>query len=189
MDLHLLLEPWPWYVSGTLLGILVPFMLWIGSAFGVSGNLDSICGMLGADRITDHFDFDSKERVPGLLFVVGSIVGGAIAGNWLVAADYAVAISEETVAALTSLGITSYNGLLPEQIFNLNSLTSPLGLIMLIGGGFMVGFGARYAGGCTSGHAISGLSNLQVPSLLAVIGFFAGGLVSTFFILPLILHP
>jgi hypothetical protein len=50
----------------------------------------------------------------------------------------------------------------------------------------MVGFGSRYAGGCTSGHAISGLSDLQVPSLIAVVGFFIGGLIMTFFILPLI---
>lgn len=49
-----------------------------------------------------------------------------------------------------------------------------------------MGFGARWAGGCTSGHAISGLSNLQLPSLVAVLGFFAGGLLMTHLLFPLL---
>ena len=58
---------------------------------------------------------------------------------------------------------------------------------MVLGGGFLVGFGARWAGGCTSGHAISGLADLQVPSLVAVVGFFVGGLAVTHLVLPLLL--
>jgi len=58
---------------------------------------------------------------------------------------------------------------------------------MLVGGGILIGFGTRWAGGCTSGHAISGLSNLQLPSLIAVIGFFIGGIIMTYFLLPTIL--
>jgi uncharacterized membrane protein YedE/YeeE len=55
-------------------------------------------------------------------------------------------------------------------------------------GGFLVGFGTRYAGGCTSGHAISGLSNLQFASLIATIGFFAGGLIATHLLYPLLFN-
>jgi len=60
------------------------------------------------------------------------------------------------------------------------------GFLVLAFGGLMVGFGSRYAGGCTSGHAISGLSDLQIQSLIAVAGFFIGGLLMTYFVLPLI---
>lgn len=55
-------------------------------------------------------------------------------------------------------------------------------------GGFLVGFGTAYAGGCTSGHAIAGLADRQAASLLAVCGFFAGGLTCTYLVLPLVLR-
>ena len=73
---------------------------------------------------------------------------------------------------------------LPAELFSLEQVFTLKGLLILVIGGFLVGFGSRYAGGCTSGHAISGLSNLQLPSLIAVIGFFIGGLIMSFFILP-----
>ena len=72
------------------------------------------------------------------------------------------------------------------QIFNLDFLFSVKGILVLVVGGFMIGFGSRYAGGCTSGHAIMGISSLQWPSLVTVIFFFMGGLLMTHFILPLI---
>ena len=75
---------------------------------------------------------------------------------------------------------------LPAEIFSEESIFSLKGFYILIVAGFMIGFGTRYAGGCTSGHAITGLSSLQFPSLLAVIGFFIGGLIMTWFLLPLI---
>lgn len=77
--------------------------------------------------------------------------------------------------------------MLPEQIFSWENLLSLKGFLMMVVGGFMIGFGSRYAGGCTSGHAISGLSNLQVPSLIATICFFIGGLIMANIILPYIL--
>jgi uncharacterized membrane protein YedE/YeeE len=58
---------------------------------------------------------------------------------------------------------------------------------MIVVGGFLVGFGTRYAGGCTSGHAIMGLSNLQWPSLVATISFMVGGFIMANLILPFIL--
>ena len=85
------------------------------------------------------------------------------------------------------IGMETFEGLAPAQFFSWEGLATVPGFVMVVFGGFLVGFGARYAGGCTSGHAISGLANLQLPSLLAVAGFFAGGLLATWLILPLLL--
>ena len=184
--MEFLFEPWPWYVSGSLLGILVPLMLWLGSNFGVSGNLDSICGILGAERFSDHFKFNIKDRIPSLIFVLGAVTGGFIAANFLTAEDYSVDISAATVEALSAFGISHSQGLQPYSVFNWSFLGTPQGLILLVLGGFMVGFGARYAGGCTSGHSITGMSSLQLPSLVATIGFFIGRLIATHLLMPLI---
>ncbi|MBP9151827.1 MAG: YeeE/YedE family protein [Flavobacteriales bacterium] len=181
-----LLEPWPWYVSGILLGVLVPAMLWLGSSFGVSGNLDSICGIFGADRFSDYFKFDIKDRLPSLIFVAGSVCGGFLAANYLTLDGYSVDIAASTVEALGALGISNFEGLQPRELFNLSFLSTAQGLILLVGGGFLIGFGARWAGGCTSGHSISGMSGMQLPSLVATIGFFIGGLIATHLLMPLI---
>lgn len=186
--MEFLFESWPWYFSGILLGILVPLMLWLGSSFGVSGNLDSICGILGAERFSDHFKFDLKERIPSLIFVLGAVFGGFLAINYLTADNYSVDISAATIEVLHSFGVSHSQGLQPDGVFNWTFLGTPKGLILLVLGGFLVGFGGRYAGGCTSGHSISGMSNLQVPSLVATIGFFIGGLIATHILMPLIFN-
>ncbi|MCF8465488.1 MAG: YeeE/YedE family protein [Flavobacteriales bacterium] len=180
------LEPWPWYFSGSLLGILVALMLWLGSSFGVSGNLDSICGIFGADRFTDYFKFDVKDRLPSLIFVAGSVCGGFLAANYLTLEGYSVDTAASTVEALSELGISNFEGLQPSELFSLSFLGTPQGLILLVGGGFLIGFGSRWAGGCTSGHSISGMSSMQLPSLVATIGFFIGGLIATHLLMPLI---
>jgi uncharacterized membrane protein YedE/YeeE len=121
-----------------------------------------------------------------LVFILGAIIGGYIAHQFLMGSE-AVAISSQTVADLEALGFTAPgSSYLPERLFGSAQLTSLGGWALLVGGGFLVGFGARYAGGCTSGHAISGISDLQIPSVIAVIGFFIGGLIMTYFGLPLI---
>ena len=91
------------------------------------------------------------------------------------------------VAELYQYGITNQTSLLPEQLFNWQQLFTIKGLFFMVFGGFLVGFGTRYAGGCTSGHAIMGLSNLQWPSLIATISFMAGGFIMANLILPVIL--
>jgi uncharacterized membrane protein YedE/YeeE len=99
-----------------------------------------------------------------------------------------VNLNPDTVAQLQTLSIDAPDGkLLPDAIFSMETLQTPKGFAILLVGGLLIGFGTRYAGGCTSGHAISGLSNLQLPSLVAVIGFFIGGLVMAHFLLPIIL--
>jgi hypothetical protein len=98
-----------------------------------------------------------------------------------------IAISAETRVALTKLGIHDFSGVAPHQLFSWRALLTLRGFVSVVVGGFLVGFGTAYAAGCTSGHAISGLANFELPSLIAVIGFFAGGLAATYFILPFLL--
>ncbi len=181
-------QPWPWYVAGPLIGLMVPaLLLFAGKQFGISANLRHACAAAIPGRV-EFFQYDWKGAGAwNLVFALGVIIGGAIGATWLASPDPMVGISDATVADLQALGITDFEGLLPPEIFTWAGLLSVPGIIMIVVGGFLVGFGARYAGGCTSGHAISGLADLQVPSLVAVIGFFVGGLITTYLILPLIL--
>lgn len=180
-------QPWPWYVSGTIIAAIMVTLIFFGKSFGFSSNFRTICAMCGAGRVNKFFDFDWKAQVWNLWFLAGSVVGGWLAANFLSTGE-PVQIAEATVQDLAALGLSAPTGIQPADIFNWGFLFSPAGLILLVGGGFLVGFGTRYAGGCTSGHAISGLSAMQLPSLIAVIGFFIGGLVMTHFIFPFIFN-
>ena len=179
-------HPWPWYVAGPLIGLLVPALLVLGNRqFGFSANLRHLCAAI-LPRDIAFFKYDWKDTgLWSLVFLAGTVVGGFIAGQLLPAAD--VPIAATTRQALSALGIHDLSGLVPRELFSWSGLASLRGLLLVVGGGFLVGFGTAYAGGCTSGHAISGLANLQRPSLVAVLGFFAGGLVATYVLLPLIL--
>ncbi|RXG30278.1 YeeE/YedE family protein [Leeuwenhoekiella palythoae] len=178
-------DPWPWYVSGPLIALTMFILLFVGKQFGMSSNLRTLCSAAGAGRKSDFFKFNWKEERWNLTVMLGAFLGGFIASQYL--SDNTVTIAEDVVAKLQSYGIQSAgNEYLPSELFSLENLSDPKILLILIIGGFLVGFGARYAGGCTSGHAISGLSNLQLPSLIAVIGFFAGGLIMIHLIFPLI---
>lgn len=180
-------EPWPWYVVGPLISVVMFAMLFFGKRFGVSSNLRTMCAIGGAGKYAEFFKFDWKKDIWNLLFIGGSVLGGFIATEVL-SVDNNVPISLETVQELKGLGIANPGvGLVPEELISLEALFSLKGVLIMVLGGFLVGFGTRYAGGCTSGHAISGLSNLQLPSLIAVVGFFIGGLLMTYFILPFIL--
>jgi len=135
----------------------------------------------------EFFQYDWKKTGGwNLTFIAGTVVGGFIAG-WLLNNPAAINLSSQTISELQGLGITDFSGMMPDDFFSWQNLGTLQGLIVMIVGGFLVGFGARYAGGCTSDHAISGLANLQWASLLAVIGFFAGGLIITYLVYPLIL--
>jgi uncharacterized membrane protein YedE/YeeE len=152
--------------------------------FGVSGSLRDVCAIVLPGKI-EHFHYDWKHRdLWNLLFVAGILIGGFLAARWADSPN--VAISEQTRIALARLGIHDFSGLAPREIFTWSALLTVKGFVSVIVGGFLVGFGTAYAGGCTSGHAISGLADLQLPSLIAVAGFFAGGLIATHFILPLL---
>ena len=178
-------QTWSWWFSGTMIAAIMFFLLYFGQSFGFSANLRTICAAAGLGKNTKFFDFNWKAQTWNLVFLVGAIVGGFIAKQFL-SSDIGVAISPATINDLSQLGIAAPASLQPAELFSLDAILSIKGFLVLAIGGLMVGFGSRYAGGCTSGHAISGLSDLQVPSLIAVVGFFIGGLIMTFFILPLI---
>jgi hypothetical protein len=180
-------QPWPWYVAGPLIAIVMFIPIYFGNNFGVSNNFRTICAIGGAGKSSDFFKFDWKSQVWNLVFVLGAVIGGFIAHEFLMM-DGSVHISEATKADLTALGVANPGeNIIPTDIFNWESLFTLRTFIMLVVGGFLVGFGTRDPWGCTSGHAISGLSDLQLPSLIAVIGFFIGGLLMTYVFLPFIL--
>ncbi|KAA5824507.1 YeeE/YedE family protein [Algibacter amylolyticus] len=184
--MQFILNPWPWYVSGPLIALVMAFLLYFGKTFGMSSNLRTMCSIAGADKFSDYFKFNWKDQLWNLTVVLGAIIGGFIAVKFL-SNTSGTNLNPNTVAELKNMGFQNPGAtLLPNEMFSLEALSSPKTLILLIVGGILVGFGTRYAGGCTSGHAITGLSSLQKPSLIAVIGFFIGGLIMTNFILPLI---
>ncbi len=182
---ELITQTWSWWFSGTMIAAIMFFLLYFGQSFGFSSNLRTICAAAGLGKKAKFFDFKWKTQIWNLVFLVGAIVGGFIARQFL-STDTAVQISPATISDLAQLGISAPTSLQPEELFSLKAIFTLKGFLVLTLGGLMVGFGARYAGGCTSGHAISGLSDLQLPSLIAVVGFFIGGLVMTFLIFPLI---
>jgi len=183
---ELLSRPWPWYVAGPIIGLMVPVLLKIGNKpFGISSSLRHVCAACMPGRIA-FFRYDWKKELWLLVLVAGVAIGGVLGGIVFRNPD-PVRISAATQSDLAALGVIDQGGLHPTQIFNFQSLGSPKGFLLIVVGGFLVGFGTRYAGGCTSGHSITGMSNLQWPSLVATCCFFAGGLVMTWLILPLIL--
>ena len=182
---ELITQTWSWWFSGAMIAAIMFFLLYFGQSFGFSSNLRTICAAAGLGKKAKFFDFKWKTQVWNLVFLVGAIVGGFVAKQFL-STDAPVQISPSTIADLAQLGISAPTSLQPEELFSLEAIFTWKGFLVLALGGLMVGFGSRYAGGCTSGHAISGLSDLQLPSLIAVVGFFIGGLVMTFLIFPLI---
>jgi len=182
---HQLSQPWAWYVSGPMIALVMFLLLWAGGEFGVSSTLRTVCAAGGAGKHVGFFDFDWKNQIWNIVFVLGAVLGGFLAANFLSSPDL-LQISAATVSDLQEIGIAFNGGLAPTDIFSWENLPTIKGLFIMVFGGFLIGFGARWAGGCTSGHAISGLSNLQLASFIAVIGFFIGGLVMTHLLFPLI---
>lgn len=181
-----ILDPWPWYVSGAGFAIVMLLLLLLSKNFGISANLRTICTICGAGKQADLFKFDWKSQRWNLIIVLGAVIGGFLAATFGTNNE-AVPIDPDVINQLNTLGITDGGeAYLPAKLFELSALTDLKTLAILSIGGLLVGFGARYAGGCTSGHAISGLSELQLPSLIAVIGFFIGGLIMVHLLFPFI---
>lgn len=181
-----LTEPWPWYVAGPAIGLLVPVLLITGNRLlGFASSFRHTCTAVLPGNV-EFFKYDWRRTGAwSLAFMGGTLIGGFI-GGWAFGHDV-VAISIRTQTDLAALGIRDFTGLVPRELFQWSSLLTPKGFVVVVIGGFLVGFGTAYAGGCTSGHGITGLADLQKPSLIALIGFFAGGLIGTFAIMPLIL--
>ncbi|MBK6827505.1 MAG: YeeE/YedE family protein [Chitinophagaceae bacterium] len=180
-------NPWPWYVAGPLIGLTVPLLLILGNkSFGISSSLRHVCAACVPANIP-FFKYDWKKEIWNLFFVAGILIGGILAAQFL-SNPNPVEVNPKLAAEMAGYGITDYSGLIPSEIFSWPQLLTARGLIMMVFGGFLVGFGTRYAGGCTSGHAIMGLSNLQWPSLVATCCFMAGGFIMANLILPYVLN-
>lgn len=187
--LEFISQPWPWYVAGPMIALIMFILLYFGKEFGISANLRIMCAADGAGDFADFFKFDWQSQGWNLMVALGAMFGGYLASHYFTAPDDQIAhVSAATISSLQKLNFTYQQGEVPlvPEFYTWSSLFTWRGLLIIVGGGFLVGFGARYAGGCTSGHAISGLSALQLPSLIAVIGFFLGGLFMTFVVFPLI---
>ncbi len=184
--LEFIKQPWPWYVSGPLIGLMVPLLLYLGNKpFGISSSLKHICAACFPANIS-FFKYDWKQEAWNLFLAAGILIGAFITWQWFF--DYnSISLNPKLVDELSSYGISDSKQIVPHEIVNWSGLTTLKGFIFIVVGGFLVGFGTRYAGGCTSGHAISGLSNLQWPSLVATISFMAGGFLIANFVLPFIL--
>ena len=184
--IELIKKPWPWYIAGPLIGLIVPTLLLLGNKhFGISANLRHICAACLPANIP-FFQYNWKKEIWNLFFVAGILVGGFIAAHGLSDGD-AISITPALAAELRTYNVTDTRHLLPQEIFSWEHLLTLRSFILLVVGGFLVGFGTRYAGGCTSGHAIMGLSNLQWPSLVATICFMTGGFVMANVLLPVIM--
>lgn len=184
--MEFLTQPWPWWAAGIIIGLTVPALLILGNKhFGLSSNLRHICAACIPANIK-FFQYDWKKESWNFFFVAGIIAGAAIA-TFVLANPDPVQLHPQLARDLAAVGVTHIDGLVPSDLFSWSALLSVRGLILIVAGGFLVGFGARYAGGCTSGHAIMGLSNLQLPSLIATICFMVGGFLMANLILPYIL--
>ncbi|MBE9488701.1 MAG: YeeE/YedE family protein [Bacteroidetes bacterium] len=184
--MNFILDPWPWYIAGPLITLVMFLLFYFGKKFGISSNLETICAIGGAGKLIDFFNFDWRANSWNLMFILGTIIGGFVAYKWLTPVD-SVGINLQTIKDLAEIGFQNAGEkYLPDEIFSLETVFTLKGFLILLLGGVLVGFGARYAGGCTSGHAIVGLSNLEIPSLVSVIGFFIGGMIMTWLLLPIL---
>ena len=177
-------QPWHWSVAGVLIGLTVSLLYLIGNKpFGISSSFRHICAACLPQ--TKFFDYDWKKESWNLFFVFGIFLGGVVSAT-LLADPNPIKINPVTQQQLTDLGVTQFSQLEPTDIFSFKGLLTAKGFILIVVGGFLVGFGTRYAGGCTSGHSITGISNFQLSSLIATICFMAGGFFVTWLVLPLI---
>lgn len=184
--LELLKQPWPWYVAGPLIGLTVPLLLILGNkSFGISSNLRHICAACLPAKIP-FFQYNWKKESWNLFFALGILIGGVIASQ-LLGNPNDTKVHADLQQELNGYGIKDFSSFVPLEIMNWSALFTVRGFLFMIVGGFMIGFGTRYAGGCTSGHSIMGLSTLSLPSFIATCCFMVGGFIMTNLILPTLL--
>lgn len=184
--MDLINQTWTWYFSGFMIGVVMLLLIYFGKTFGMSSNLRTLCSIGGAGKFADFFNFNWKAQRWNLAVVLGTMLGGFVAVHYM-SDPSNVDINPKTIEQLATLGFDAPEGkLAPNVMFGNEAFQSPKMIAILLIGGILIGFGSRYAGGCTSGHAIQGMSNLQIPSLKAVIGFFVGGLIMVHLLYPLI---
>ena len=179
-------QPWPWYVAGPLIGLVIVLLQWIDNKpLAASSSYRHLCAAVFPQRIP-FLKYNWKAEYWNLLFVAGIFIGGFLAATILTHPSN-IAISHETTQQLQSIGLKNTNGFAPGQLFSFAALQTIPGIIIMVFGGFLIGFGSRYAGGCVSGHSMTGISDLQWTSMLATACIFAGGIFTSYILLPLIL--
>lgn len=177
--------PLPWYIAGPLLGMVIPILYYIiNKPLGVSTSFIQFCSM-AVDRKQKWIKMDLKQEKWRIFFILGLVIAGLI--HHLTVDKYQIAISQGTIDRLAAMNLQQNEGFQPNELWSFHSLTSPFHWILVMISGLLIGFGTRYAGGCTSGHTIMGISNLAPSSLLATLAFFAGGLIASWFIIPFLI--
>jgi uncharacterized membrane protein YedE/YeeE len=184
--MEFLYKPWPWYVAGPVIGLTVPTLLLLGNKrLGISSTLRQLCAACYPAKIP-FLNYNWKQDSWNLYFVAGILIGGFVGGS-VFANPVGIDLSQGTVDYLHEQGLKNLTGLLPVEVFNWNNLLTLQGFLLMVVGGFLVGFGTRYARGCTSGHGIFGLSSLQWTSMVALVAFFIGGIICSYIVLPYVL--
>lgn len=180
-------QPWPWYIAGPLIGLVIILLQWIDNKpLAASSSYRHVCSAAFPNGIPFLINYNWKSESWNLFFVTGITIGGFLAGNFL-SHPGDITINPETTVQLQSMGVQNTNGFAPARLFSLPALQTIPGIIVIVFGGFLIGFGSRYAGGCVSGHSMTGISDLQWTSMLATISIFIGGILASYYLLPLIL--
>lgn len=156
-------EPFiPWYIAGPLIGLMVPALLIVRvKQFGLSSSYRTLLSRIF--KKIPYFNYDYRQDNFQIQLVIGIFLAGLMA-HFLLPQN-----SPETV---------SNYGKIATQIYSFEN-----GWFFLFSG-ILVGFGARYANGCTAGHCIMGMSQFSVASLVSTICFFIGGLISSHYLIP-----
>jgi uncharacterized protein len=179
-------QPWPWYVAGPLIGMVILLLQWIDNKpLAASASYRHVCAATLPAGIP-FLKYNWKAETWNLFFVVGIFAGGFLAGI-LLSHPANISITDETTRQLLSAGLADTSGFVPAELFSFSALQTIPGFIIMVIGGFFIGFGSRYAGGCVSGHSMTGISDLQWTSMLATACIFAGGIFTSYVLLPLIL--
>lgn len=161
--------PLPWFIAGPLIGFIVPLLLVLREKqFGVSSTYRYIGGVVFPK--IPYFNYYKDADKWQLQFAIGLVLAGLLVRDiqqwwkpWLDVAQSEVAVEQLRVS-----------------VYGWSN-----GWVFLLGG-FLVGFGSRYANGCTAGHCIMGVSQFALSSVLATAAFFSGGLFVSHFVVPLL---
>jgi len=179
-------QPWPWYIAGPLIGLIIILLQWIDNKpLAASSSYRHICAATFPSGIT-FLKYDWKGEIWNLYFVAGIIAGGVLTGALHQTSQ--VNITNETIQQLLAAGLTDTSGFAPAQLFSFAAFQTISGFLIIVLGGFLIGFGSRYAGGCVSGHSMTGISDLQWTSMLGTMCIFLGGIFTSYILLPLLIH-
>ena len=156
---------WSPYLAGGLSGLLIIVsVLWTGKFFGASTSFVRSAGMLGKifepERVSqlEYFVRYLPQFDWQLMFVIGIFVGSLIASLWS--------------------GSFKWQGVPDMWAERFGSSPVKRGIVAFFGG-IIAMYGARLAGGCPSGHGLSGIIQLAVSGLIAMVFFFIGGIIMT----------